>query len=446
MQEIIDLINEMSPYLLLGFLLAGLMHAFVPGTLYQRYLGGRSFRSVFNAALLGIPLPLCSCGVIPTAMSLYRQGASKGATVSFLIATPQTGVDSIIATYSLMGLPFALLRPLVALVTSLFGGWLVNFADRGEAISAPATESRKSDSAPARTFVQKLGAALRYAFVDMMQDIGRWLVMGLVIAGLITVFVPESFFALFADNSLLSILLVLACAVPMYLCATGSIPIAVALMMKGLSPGTALVLLMAGPAVNAASILVINKVMGRRTLIFYLLSIVSGAVGFGLGIDYLLPREWFTSHLEAMHSCCHDTPAYFNIACTVLLLLLLLNALIRRYAHKGSGCACHAHGHSSEGDACGCHTHSHASEGTACTDGVSSGATSCPDTQATETHYRIKGMSCNHCRTNVERAIAALPGVESVTVDLPSAQAIVRGSVSPEAVRRAVESIGFEVF
>ena len=120
MNEIFDLINKMSPYLLLGFFLAGVMHAFVPNTLYRRYLGGSSFRSVLNAAILGVPLPLCSCGVIPTAMSLKKEGASKGATVSFLIATPQTGIDSIIATYSLMGLPFALIRPLAALITALF--------------------------------------------------------------------------------------------------------------------------------------------------------------------------------------------------------------------------------------------------------------------------------------------------------------------------------------
>lgn len=124
MKEILDLVNGMSPYLLLGFLIAGVMHAFVPGKLYSRYLAKNDFRSVVNAALLGIPIPLCSCGVIPAAMSLRREGASKGAVVSFLIATPQTGADSVLATYSLMGLPFALLRPLAALVTALFGGAL----------------------------------------------------------------------------------------------------------------------------------------------------------------------------------------------------------------------------------------------------------------------------------------------------------------------------------
>ena len=287
MSEIIALVNKMSPYLLLGFLLAGVMHAFVPSRLYRRYLGGSSFRSVVNAALLGVPLPLCSCGVIPTAMSLRKEGASKGAAVSFLIATPQTGVDSIFATYSLMGLPFALLRPVAALVTALFGGQVVNMFDKKDVAVAEEIEAQKE---PALSFGGKIRKALKYAFVDMMQDIGRWLVVGLVVAGLITVFVPASFFALFADNSLLSMVVVLLFAMPMYLCATGSIPIAVALMLKGLSPGTALVLLMAGPAVNAASMLVVGKVMGRRSLMLYLLSIVGGAMAFGLAVDHLLPR------------------------------------------------------------------------------------------------------------------------------------------------------------
>ncbi len=418
MTEIINLMNEMSPYLLLGFLLAGLMRAFVPTHLYHRYLGRPNFRSVVNAMLLSLPVPLCSCGVIPTAMSLYRQGASKGASVSFLIATPQTGVDSIIATYSLMGLPFALMRPLVAIVTSLLGGQLVNWFDTP---AAPATPVAAPNEEPDRRlgFGARIRQALNYAFVEMMQDIGRWLVLGLVIAGLITAWVPDSVFSVLADNTLLSILVVLACAVPMYLCATGSIPIAVALMLKGLSPGTALVLLMAGPAVNVASMLVVRKVMGLRTLLLYLLSIVGGAVGFALAIDYLLPRHWFTSHLEAMQSCCHEHTPWFNVACSILLLILLLHALWRRYFHKG-GCG-HAHCHCHDEE---CHCHTEADE-------------------ALTLH--ITGMSCNHCRAHVEQAIKAVPGVTSVEVDLTQAQAVIHGNPSPEAIRQAVESIGFGV-
>lgn len=413
MKEIFDLINSMAPYLLLGFFLAGLMHAFVPANLYRRYLGGDSFRSVLNAALLGIPLPLCSCGVIPTAMSLRKEGASKGATVSFLISTPQTGVDSMIATYSLMGLPFALLRPWVALMTALMGGSLVNWLDDKGNETAGCTSSSSVKEIGQLTFTQKIKSALHYAFVEMMQDIGKWLMVGLVIAGLITVFVPDSFFAIFADKPLLSMLLVLAFAVPMYLCATGSIPIAVALMMKGLSPGTALVLLMAGPAVNAASMLVISKVMGRKTLMLYLLSIVSGAIGFGLGIDYLLPREWFVTPLAEMHHCHENGVSWFNLGCFVLLAILLLNAFVQRY-RKPQACDCHGH-------------------------------CACDSSSDTPWMFTVKGMSCNHCKNNVEKAILQIEGVERVEIDLVSGQTAVYGKADKDALKKAVESIGFEV-
>lgn len=411
MREIFELVNQMSPYLLLGFLLAGIMHAFVPQAIYRRYLGGNSFRSVLYATLFGIPLPLCSCGVIPTAMSLRREGASRGATVAFLIATPQTGADSIIATFSLMGLPFAILRPIAALATALVGGQAANtFGKDPSDEQSNARQHATADTRP-RSFIARVGAALKYAYVDMMQDIGKWLVIGLLIAGAITVFVPDEFFAHFADNSLLSMLLVLVCAIPMYLCATGSIPIAVALMLKGLSPGTALVLLMAGPAANAASILVINKVLGRRTLAIYLASIIGGAMAFGLAIDYLLPREWFTAPIEAIATCCHNAPSYFNLSCTMLLTALLLNALARRYFGRKEHCD----------EACECQA------------------------APTTTVLRIEGMRCNHCRANVEKAIAAVEGVESARVDLASGEATITGTPSIEAVKKAVSDLGFKV-
>ena len=412
MKEIFDLINGMAPYLLLGFFLAGVMHAFVPQTLYRRYLGGHSFRAVLNAALLGIPLPLCSCGVIPTAMSFRKEGASKGATVSFLISTPQTGVDSIIATYSLMGLPFALIRPLVALVTSLLGGCLVNKLDDKESPEVQQGASSVAGDVAQKSFVQRMKSAFRYAFVEMMQDIGRWLLLGLLVAGLITVFVPDSFFALFADKPLLSMLLVLAFAVPMYLCATGSIPIAVALILKGLSPGTALVLLMAGPAVNVASMLVISKVMGKKTLALYLFSIVSGAIFFGLGIDYLLPREWFATPLAYIHDCPEHGMSWFNLSCLVVLLLLLANAFILRY-RKPQTCGCHG--------GCACH-----------------------DEEKVWT-VTVKGMSCNHCKANVEKAILKVEGVGRVDINLSDGQTVIYGTFDKDNVRKSVEAIGFEM-
>lgn len=378
MNEILHLINQMSPYLLLGFLLAGIMHAFIPKRYFTRYLSKPDLRSVVNAALLGIPLPLCSCGVLPTAMSLRKEGASKGAATSFLIATPQTGVDSIIATFSLMGLPFAVIRPIVALVTALFGGTLVNVIDKEKPEKAEEAEHccchheeeeaehccchheeeeaghccchheeeeaghcccHHEADAKQTTFLGKCLVALRYAFVDMIADIGKWLVLGLVIAALITVLVPDTFFAVFADNTWLSILLVLAISIPMYICATGSIPIAVALMLKGLTPGAALVLLMAGPAANFASILVIRKQMGLRTLMAYLAAIVGGAIGGALVIDYLLPRAWFTDHLVQMSAHCVEGASWFQWTCTAVLLLLLGYAFYKN--RKKKSCTCH---------------------------------------------------------------------------------------------------------
>ncbi len=425
MQEIFNLINEMSPYLLLGFGIAGLMHTFVPGRLYCRYLSGKGMRSVFYAAALGVPLPLCSCGVLPTAMSLRREGASKGATTSFLIATPQTGIDSIMATYSLMGLPFAILRPIAALVTALLGGMLVNVFDHTEDSHAAADVSSE-ETKTYTTIKDKLIGAFKYGYVDMMQDIGKWLVIGLIVAGFITIGVPDGFFAQFAHRPLTGMLLVLACAVPMYLCATGSIPIAVALMLKGMTPGAALVLLVAGPAVNVASVLVIRKVLGTRTLWLYLAAIVGGALAFALGIDHLFPREWFTSSLTAISAPCHVHTPWFNIGCSIILALLLLYALLRRYMyHEQHGCQC--------GGECA----------TGCTtECVHADATSSQSSVAT---YKVGGMHCNHCRNSVMRAVSNLPGVDSVEVDLQSGMMTVSGTADATVIIQAVEALGFTI-
>lgn len=417
LQAVLGIVNEMSPYLLLGFLLAGIMHAFIPDCWYTKYLSGDTFRSVVNAAIFGVPLPLCSCGVIPTAMSLRREGASKGAVVSFLIATPQTGVDSIFATYSLMGLPFAVVRPIAALFTAIIGGTFVNWNGKETEAIMPTDTSRAYSEQPHLSFAERCVEALKFGFVEMMEDIGKWLVVGLIVAGLITVLVPDSFFEVFKDNTLLSMLLVLCVSVPMYICATGSIPIAVALMMKGLTPGAALVMLMAGPACNVASILVVNKVLGKKTLLLYLVAIIGGSILFGFGIDYLLPREWFTDHLSNTHACCHDVASWFEWLCTGVLVLLLLNVLRMRLMHK-SACSCgHEHGHE-HGHHCHCHL-------------------------ATKT-YTVKGMTCNHCRANTEKVIRTVKGVESVSVDLSTGIATVTGDdIDDTAIREAVESIGF---
>lgn len=417
MREIWNLINEMSPYLLLGFGFAGLLHAFVPAQLYHRYLSKGNFRSVLWAAMIGVPLPLCSCGVIPTAMSLRKEGASKGATTSFLIATPQTGVDSILATASLLGIPFAIVRPIAALVTALFGGQLVNIATRNEENEAPENAGMTSQKRP-EGFWNKLKEAFKYGYFEMMQDIGKWLAIGLVIAGLITVFVPDDFFFYFHDKPLLTMLMVLAVSVPMYVCATGSIPIAAALILKGISPGAALVLLMAGPACNMASIMVIRKVLEKKTMWVYLFSIIIGAIGFGLMIDYLLPAEWFTSSIILEKACCHEAPAVFNVICSIVLGILLIFALFKRHHCSHDGCCEHEH---------------------------------CECENAIENHkvmdkkqFKVEGMMCNHCRANVEKNLQNLKGVEKVEVDLASGIAVIEGEITDDEVIKTIESIGYQ--
>lgn len=406
LESIWDMLNEMSPYLLLGFIIAGLMHAFIPGAMFSKYLSGRSFRAVSNAALFGVPLPLCSCGVIPTAMSLRKEGASKGAAVSFLIATPQTGVDSILATYSLMGLPFAILRPIAAFITALFGGQMVNLVEKNQ---EDETGTRKHSTTTLHpTFFGKVKEALKYGFGEMMEDIGKWLVAGIVVAGLISL-IPDDFFAIFKDNSFLSILLVLCISIPMYLCATGSIPIAVALMLKGLTPGAALVLLMAGPASNMASIMVIGKVLGRRTLITYLSSIIGGAIAFALLIDLVLPASWFIPTMM-MDDCCHEEPSWFAIACSILLICMLLKALLFHHHHDHDHCGCEE-----ENDCCEVST------------------------------FHIEGLCCSHCAAAAKNAIENVEGVEDVDIELSSGSAKIKGHADFEDIKKAVESLGYKV-
>ena len=396
---IFSIFNEMSFYLLLGFLFAGILHAFIPQHLFSKYLSQNNWTSVLYATLFGIPLPLCSCGVIPTAMALYKEGASKGAVVSFLIATPQTGVDSIIATYYLLGLPFAIIRPVTALFTSLFAGLVTNAFTTKQ--STPATVECANNPSQKLSFTQKVKKALNYGFVEMIGDIGKMLLLGLIIAGLIAYFVPDNFFTIFGNNTLLTMLLVLLVAIPMYVCATGSIPIAIALMMKGMSPGTALVLLMAGPAANIASMLVIGKVLGRKTFLLYLTTLMIGAITSGLIIDNFLPAHWFdvSNFTMAMH---HGGHFYcFKTICSVILLILFARAMLFKEEHTKS------------------------------------------PTQETIS-FKINGMRCNHCKNNATKAISSLKSVKNVSVDLRAGIAYVEGSPTDDEIKSAVEPLGFE--
>ncbi len=396
------MLNAMSPYLLLGFLVAGVLHAFVPPTLYARHLGGSGWGAVAKAAAFGVPLPLCSCGVLPAAVALRRAGASRAAATSFLIATPQTGVDSIAATGSLLGVPFAILRPLAALVTALAGGRLVGKFAPKEDEGATSGEAPRDERR--HGFGARVGDALHYGLFEMVEHVGRWLVIGLVVAALITVWVPDDFFAAAAEWPLLNIFAVLIMAVPMYVCATGSIPIALSLMLKGLTPGAAFVLLMAGPAVNFASIMVVSRTFGRRSALLYLLSIVGGAVAFGLAIDYLLPAAWFVPMHAGICDGCHDATTWGDLLCSVVLAALLLRAWIKGRIEK--------------------YNNKHVIN--------------------MSKQFKIKGMMCPHCKMTVEKGLASVAGVTAVRVDLEQGTASVEGEFDAQAVIDKIAALGYE--
>jgi uncharacterized membrane protein YraQ (UPF0718 family)/copper chaperone CopZ len=410
--QLLFILMEMAPYLLLGFFFAGLLHLVFPKKRVRQYMGKNNFTSILNAALLGVPLPLCSCGVIPTGISFYKHGASKPSTVSFLISTPQTGVDSIFVTYSLLGLPFAVIRPIVAFTTGLFGGLLTKKIDRDAPVLTDKDNGVEKEI-PAG-FLPKVKEMFRYSFVEFLQDISNWLIIGLLIAALISVFVPDNFFADKIPNSFVGMLVILVIAIPVYICATASVPVAAALMLKGLSPGAALVLLMAGPATNAATITMIGKILGRKSLISYLGAIITGAILSGLFIDYFLPRQWFSlsEHYGHMaHNHQGMLPLWLQAGSAMLLALLLLNGYVQKYLIK--------------------------------TKMTVDNKDQAFDPAAIKTIF-VGGMTCNHCKANVENSVRSSSGVDDVSVDLATGRVDIKGkSVDLAKVKSGIEGIGY---
>ncbi len=290
-------LNESAVYLLLGFALAGVLHVVL--SRYQwlsRLLAGRGSKSVVLAALLGAPLPLCSCSVLPAGLTLYRKGASKGATASFLISVPETDIVSILLTYGLLGPVMAVFRPLAAIATALVTGSLINLTDRlGASVAdAPADDDESCGDTcrdEGEEYVPRKGAlwnAAHYGFVKFFDDIIVSLLMGIVLGGAITALLPSMGIERLAGNSWLTMLAMLVIGIPMYVCATSSTPIAAGLMIGGISPGAALVFLLAGPATNMASLIVLNKYLGRGSLVVYLLCIAAVSLLMGVWLDSMM--------------------------------------------------------------------------------------------------------------------------------------------------------------
>lgn len=404
---------QMAPWLLFGFLFAGILSAFLSPALVARFLGGqKGWRSILNSVLIAVPLPLCSCGVLPVAAGLRRQGAGRGAVAAFLVATPQTGVDSIAATAGAMGWVFAIARPLCALITGLIGGTLVDRFTHDDESSF--SVEADAESGPKKPFWARLPDIFSYAFLTLAGSIARPLLLGLTISALITLFVPDDFFLTgVASSDWVAMPVMLLIGMPMYVCSTASIPVALALLSKGLSPGAALVFLIVGPALNAASLTTLFKILGRTGTLIHLAVVSCGALISGLTLNAINSLYRILPDYTCADGSCHAGHAMgassFTTFCAVALLGLIAYHTLRPLFQRRAAAACCA-------GACA------------------------PDKG--QTAITVGGMTCNHCRQTVLGILKAQSGVESVEEQSGNAF-ILRGKPDLEILREALDKAGF---
>jgi uncharacterized membrane protein YraQ (UPF0718 family)/copper chaperone CopZ len=406
LREMWGLCLEMAPYLLLGMLVSGLISIFIDSSFIFKHIGQKNAGSVLKSTLFGIPLPLCSCGVIPVAATLRESGASKGATVSFLVSTPQTGVDSIFLTYGMLGPMFALFRPLAALASGFFSGIVINNFDHDmhHHLSESDNDPKTKDSLHKRII-----SGVKYGFLTLPADIVIPLTQGLVVAAAIAILIPPQFIAEhFSSSNLIQYTMMLAVSLPIYVCATASIPIAVVLMAKGITPGAAFIFLMAGPATNASSIAVIKNILGKRTLYHYLVLIAFTAISFGYILDNFLT---ITLPDMSSHTHHHVMDDYGSIILSVIFLVILVNAYFYRSKSESTD---------------------------------SADIENNIENDQEKIAITVDGMTCSHCKESVESAIYSFSGVASASVDLLTGNVIVVGSGLDEtALKEKITAKGF---
>lgn len=422
LKETFSLFIEMAPYLLIGLFFVGLLNLFFNKDLIIKHIGKNNFWSVFKAAMFGVPLPLCSCGVVPSAIYMAKNGASRGSVVSFLISTPQTGIDSMIATYGMMGWVFAVFRPFAALLMGIFGGTVVRFFDKDESGKNLSFEKYKTsdeacsddscadddDCEDEKKPKGKFKQFFQYSFVEFLDDISVQFIVGLFISGLIAFLIPDNFFEGSSfNNGILGMLLMILVGIPMYVCATASIPIALTLMMKGFSPGVAFVFLATGPATNAASLTIIANVLGKKTAILYVAVISLSAIAFGYLLDWIFLTFGTDSIILPHHL--HEHGGFINeeiqwLAGAVFFVLLMMS-LYRKYIKPKFK-----------------------------NRNIMNAQT-----------FKIEGMNCNHCVINVKKAITQVKGVEEADVSLQNNEAYVKGEFDLSELEKAVGAVGYKL-
>ncbi len=369
MNLIVTMLNESwymlqasSVYILFGIFVAGLMKVFISPEKVAQHLGRGKIRPVLKAAVLGVPLPLCSCGVLPAAAALKKQGANNGATISFLISTPESSIDSIALTYALIDPIITVARPVCAFITAFVAGITENFRNgaRNDNEVIPdltctvdaccdGIDCTQEDHQAHHTIAEKLRAGLSYAFGTLWADLAVWFLVGILLAGIIATFIPPELMTRYLGGGLHSMLIMLAAGIPLYICATASTPIAAALIVQGVSPGAALVFLLTGPATNITSLTVLLRILGKRATALYLGAIAVFAVLSGLLIDQLYGALNLSAQAMAGHGA-HIIPQWAKLSGAVVILALSIKPLhcsvVSRFGSKreatctGTACAC----------------------------------------------------------------------------------------------------------
>jgi uncharacterized membrane protein YraQ (UPF0718 family)/copper chaperone CopZ len=381
-----------SPWLILGFLFSALIHAFIGEKFIREHLGGGGFASVWKATVFGIPLPICSCGVIPLAAGLRKDGASQAATMSFLVSTPTTGIDSIFVTYAFLGATFAIVRPISALIGGILVGTLVSLLVK--------EKSETGDTQPTGAQRPSLGGrladGLKYGFGVLPEDVGKTVMVGVLLGGAIAAFLPQDFSQEYLSNPIIAYPLMLVISVPLYVCAIGSVPIAAAMMTKGLMPGAALAFLIAGTATNVVTIAFVAKKFGKNMVLIYLVSIMLLALASGIVLDFLMGGVVVRDMLFKGR----ELPYWLQLGSLILFV-----GLVSRTLFKGKG-------------------------------------EKMPEARYT---LHVPNMECKQCQMKVEQAVKELPGVRNVEVLLGDNLVRVDGEVDEKSLKEKIEKAGYMV-
>lgn len=388
----VELWTAMAPYLLVGMFIAGILHVFIGTDFITRHLGKNNLGTIIKASLFGIPLPICSCGVIPVAASLKKEGASKSATLSFLVSTPTTGVDSILASYSLLGPLFAIFRPLAAFVTGITIG-LLNFIFNREP-QEKVLEKHYHSKNELNT-KSKITEVFKYGFVELAEDIGKWLVIGVLIGGILTAAIPQEFIEKFLPYQWMHFIIMLGIALPLYVCATGSIPIGAAFIQMGFSPGAALVFLIAGPATNAVTLSFVRSKLGKRAFYLYIISIVSISLIAGIVFNYVFAILGGELSIISPHG--EHVSHSLRIVSGVLLAIIIFIRLIKFKQEKVE----------------------------------------------MKNEFIVGNMTCKHCKMTIENKLSLLEGVTKVSVNIDEKTVGVDGDVSIDKIEEAIREAGY---